>query len=46
MDLAVLAGKRLALWLTDESNESAIFTGTMRWGWLHIKPRSGCEADI
>jgi hypothetical protein len=31
MDLDVLAGKRLALWLTDDSEESAIFTGTVRW---------------
>ena len=31
MDLKAFAGKRLALWLTDDSDESAIFAGTMHW---------------
>lgn len=31
MNLAELDGKPLALWLTDEANESAVFSGVARW---------------
>jgi hypothetical protein len=45
MDLNDFAGKRLALWLTDDSNESAIFTGTMRWdGWTLNMDRAAMPA--
>lgn len=31
MDIAAINGKRLAIWLTDDSNESGLFAGEARW---------------
>lgn len=31
MNLAELNGKPFTLWLTDEANESAVFSGVARW---------------
>ena len=31
MNIAELDGKPFALWLTDEANESAVFSGVARW---------------
>ena|SRR5487761_1701764 len=31
MDLQALNGKRFALWLTDEKDESVVFGGIVRW---------------
>ena len=31
MDPATIQGKRIALWLTDASNESAVFAGVAAW---------------
>ena len=31
MNIAELDGKPFSLWLTDENDESAVFSGTARW---------------
>jgi hypothetical protein len=36
VDLAELNGKRIALVLTDEQDESAVFTGTAHWDGNHL----------
>jgi hypothetical protein len=43
MDMASISGKRLALWLTDDCDESAVFTGEVRWDGTMLTLDRGSE---
>jgi hypothetical protein len=43
MDIAAINGKRFAIWLTDDSDESALFAGEARWDGTTLKLDRGSK---